>query len=115
MKLIIIVMGPVLILVSSLSVKADPVFTLAQKLRCVVCQGQSVAESDAPLAQDIRAFIAQRLKNGATEEQILDHLVERYGAYILLKPPLQPNTLLLWAMPFLLLGIGVTLLYTRRR
>ena len=114
MKPFLIVLATTLLLVSPCT-KADPTHqALYQKLRCIVCQGQSLAESDAPLARDIRAFISQSLQNGHSEDQILQHLVEHYGVYILMKPPLQTNTLLLWAMPFLLLGSGVTLLYTRR-
>ena len=114
MKSYVLLMAAACFLVATAAKADTDAFTLYQKLRCLICQGQSVAESDAPFARDIRSFIDHSLKNGRSEKQILDHLVERYGSYILMKPPLQTNTLLLWATPFLFLSAGILLLYKRR-
>ena len=106
MKSYVLLMAAACFLVATTAKADTDAFTLYQKLRCLICQGQSIAESDAPFARDIRSFIDHSLKNGSSEKQILDRLVERYGSYILMKPPLQTNTLLLWAMPFLFLSAG---------
>jgi cytochrome c-type biogenesis protein CcmH len=89
---------------------------LFYEFRCVVCQGQSLAESDAPLAQDIRREIRRRVQAGQPDAQIRDFLVARFGDFILMRPPLMPRTLLLWAGPFLLLitGAGVVWRIFRR-
>ena len=76
------------------------------QLRCVVCQSQSIAESNAPLAKDLRLLVRERLTAGDTDEEIIAYVVERYGDYVLLKPPVQGNTLFLWAFPALALLIG---------
>ena len=88
MKSYVLLMAAACFLVATAAKADTDAFTLYQKLRCLICQGQSVAESDAPFARDIRSFIDHSLKNGRSEKQILDHLVERYGSYILMKPPL---------------------------
>jgi len=82
---------------------------LQKELRCVVCQGESIDESGAPIAADIRRLIRERIKAGETNDQIKDYLVGRYGDFVLMKPPLEPNTWLLWFGPaaILLLGGGV--------
>ncbi len=76
-------------------------------LRCVVCQSQSIAESNAPLAKDLRLLVRERLTEGDTDDQVIAYMVERYGDYVLLKPPVQSNTLFLWGFPFLALAAGV--------
>lgn len=86
-------------------------------LRCVVCQNQTIDDSDAELAHDLRVLLRQRLKAGDTDQQAIAFLVNRYGDYILLKPPFQTETLLLWLGPLLALlagGVGVGF-YLRRR
>ena len=75
-----------------------------KEIRCVVCQNQSIAESDAPLAQDIQRKIYDQLLLGKSESDIKDYLVTRYGDSILFSPPFNRRTLILWAFPFLLLG-----------
>ncbi|MFN3674946.1 MAG: cytochrome c-type biogenesis protein [Sphingomonas pseudosanguinis] len=79
---------------------------LMGELRCVVCQGQSIADSDADMAADMRALVRQRIARGEDPSQIRDWLIERYGDYVSYDPPLSGATALLWATPILLLGIG---------
>ena len=79
---------------------------LTAELRCTVCQNQNLADSDAPLAQDLRAEIHQMILAGRTDEQIKSFLVERYGDFVLYRPPMQGNTLALWAIPMVLLFGG---------
>ena len=80
--------------------------TLTQELRCLVCQNQSLADSDAPLAQDLRKEIHQMLQSGSSNEQIKTFLVDRYGDFVLYRPPVQGNTFVLWLMPLGLLVFG---------
>lgn len=80
---------------------------LIEKLRCVVCQNQSVADSNAELAQDIRELVRQQILQGQTNEEITTFLVERYGDFILYEPPLKPKTYILWLGPILLLLIAL--------
>lgn len=89
---------------------------LITESRCLVCQNQSLADSDAPLAVDLRNDIYRLVKQGQDEKMIQDFLVERYGHYILLRPPLNKSTWILWASPFLLLvlGFGVLFYYLRK-
>lgn len=79
---------------------------LDAQLRCVVCQSQSIAESNAPLAKDLRLMLRERLKAGDTDREAVDFLVARYGEYVLLKPRFRPGTLLLWTLPIIALGAG---------
>jgi cytochrome c-type biogenesis protein CcmH len=79
---------------------------LSQELRCLVCQNQSIDDSDALLARDLRLLLRERLKSGDSDQQVLDFLVARYGEFVLLRPPLGWHTLLLWLAPGLLLGAG---------
>ncbi|WP_394662308.1 cytochrome c-type biogenesis protein CcmH [uncultured Sphingomonas sp.] len=91
---------------------------LMGELRCVVCQGQSIADSDADMAADMRALVRQRIAKGERPEAIRQWLVERYGDYVSYDPPLSGATALLWATPILLLGIGAwiaRLSFRRRR
>jgi cytochrome c-type biogenesis protein CcmH len=80
---------------------------LSSELRCLVCQNQSIDESDAPLAKDLRMLIRERLKAGASDAQVRDFMVERYGDFVLLRPRFAPETLLLWVTPFALLLVGL--------
>ena len=79
-------------------------------LRCLVCQNQSIDDSKAELARDLRLLVRERLKAGRSDEQVRDFLVERYGNFILLKPPFDLETILLWGMPALVLAVGATAL-----
>ena len=91
---------------------------LTQKLRCLVCQNQSLAESDADLAVDLRRQIENKVNGGESDEQIIRYLVDRYGDFILYDPPLKPSTIVLWFGPLLLaivsLGILLRLAFLRR-
>ncbi len=99
----------------------DPVLeararNLSQELRCMVCQNQSIDDSEAPLARDLRLLVRERLTKGDSDKQVLDFLVARYGEFVLLKPPLQLQTLLLWAAaPAVLLCGAIALLFAARR
>jgi len=90
---------------------------ISSEIRCLVCQNQSIDESNATLAHDLRVLIRDRLTAGDTDEEVIDFLVARYGEFVLLRPRLQAGTLLLWGMPILLLVAGgiATYLGWRRR
>jgi cytochrome c-type biogenesis protein CcmH len=92
-------------------VLADPALeararVLSEGLRCMVCQNQSIDESDADLARDLRILVRQRLAAGDTDQQVMDYIVSRYGEFVLLKPRFSPRNALLWGTPVLLLLIG---------
>jgi cytochrome c-type biogenesis protein CcmH len=101
----------------------DPVIerrmmTLAQELRCLVCQNQTLADSQAELAADLRQEIRELMQKGQSDEQIKRYLVARYGDFVLYRPPVEPTTWLLWFGPAVLLVVGLTTLYAvliRRR
>jgi cytochrome c-type biogenesis protein CcmH len=90
---------------------------LSRELRCMVCQNQSIDDSEAPLARDLRLLVRERIAAGDSNAQVLDFLVARYGEFVLLKPRLESHTLLLWLLPPLALaGGGLALwVYGRRR
>src|SRR5688572_9592982 len=88
---------------------------LSHQLRCVVCQNQSIADSQAELAVDLRREVREQLARGRSEQQVIDYMVERYGAFVLYRPPFDGTTLLLWAGPALLLGGGLLALVLRLR
>lgn len=90
---------------------------LSAELRCLVCQNQSIDDSNAPLARDLRLIVREKLVAGESEDAILAFLVARYGEFVLLKPRFSPATALLWLGPFLVLlagGIGIVLLARRQ-
>jgi cytochrome c-type biogenesis protein CcmH len=89
---------------------------LSRELRCMVCQNQSIDESDAPLARDLRLLVRERLKAGDSDEKVQDFLVSRYGEFVLLKPRLAWHNAILWAAPFLvLLAGGIAIVVNARR
>jgi cytochrome c-type biogenesis protein CcmH len=90
---------------------------LSRELRCMVCQNQSIDDSEAPLARDLRLLVRERIAAGGSDTQVIDFLVARYGEFVLLKPRLKPHTLLLWLLPPLALaGGGLALwMHSRRR
>lgn len=100
---------------------ADPalelrVMAIAAELRCLVCQNQTIADSDADLAKDLRNQIREKLQQGQSERDIIDYMIARYGDFILWRPPFKPITLLLWLGPVLLLAAGLlALLYLLAR
>ena len=90
---------------------------IGKELRCLVCQNQSIDDSDAELARDLRLLIRERLKAGDSDEAAIAFVVERYGDYVLLRPPLKPATYPLWLGPLAILAIAIfaATLYLRRR
>lgn len=89
---------------------------LSTGLRCLVCQNQSIDDSDAPLAKDLRVLVRERLKAGDSDEEIIDYVVDRYGEFVLLKPRLSPHTWLLWfATPFVLLAALAAIVFGYHR
>jgi cytochrome c-type biogenesis protein CcmH len=91
------------------------VMQVSAELRCLVCQNQTLADSNADLAVDLRRQIREQLGSGKSERDVLDFMVQRYGDFVLYRPPLKASTVLLWAGPFLLLGLGMVLLIRRIR
>jgi cytochrome c-type biogenesis protein CcmH len=97
---------------------ADPaleqrMMTLAEELRCLVCQNQTLADSNAPLAEDLRNQIREQLRKGSSDREVVDYLVARYGDFVLYRPPLKATTFLLWFGPLLLFAIGFAVLFRR--
>ena len=90
---------------------------IAEEVRCLVCQNESLAGSRADLAQDLRREIRSLIKQGKTDKEVMDFLVSRYGDYVRYRPPVKPSTWLLWGGPFLLLagGLVALVLFVRRR
>lgn len=94
------------------------VMRIAEELRCLVCQNETIAASHAELAVDLRKQIRQKLQQGQSQQQILDFMVQRYGEFVLYRPPVKSSTWLLWGGPFLLLGaalVGLVMSIRRRR
>jgi cytochrome c-type biogenesis protein CcmH len=99
---------------------ADPVTEkrlqkLSEELRCLVCQNQNIADSNAELAQDLRREVRSMIKDGKSDKEIVDFMVARYGDFVLYRPPVQGNTLLLWGGPVALLVLGIIALITYQR
>jgi cytochrome c-type biogenesis protein CcmH len=104
------------------SAAADPalearVHQIAVELRCLVCQNQTIADSNAPLALDLRGQVREMVKRGDSQQQIIDYMTARYGDFVLYRPPVKSTTALLWFGPFVLLVVGVVVfvLVLRRR
>jgi cytochrome c-type biogenesis protein CcmH len=90
--------------------------TISEGLRCLVCQNQSIDDSDAPLARDLRLLVRDRLKAGDSDADVEKYVVQRYGEFVLLRPVVAPHTMLLWFGPALVLAAGILgLAFTRRR
>ena len=101
-------------------VLADPLLEqrareISTKLRCLVCQNQSIDDSDAQLAKDLRVLVRERLTAGDDDTAVVDFVVDRYGEYVLLKPRFGGHTLLLWSSPFVAFGFGLLALFFLRR
>lgn len=88
---------------------------LSAQLRCLVCQNQSIDDSDAPLAKDLRTLVREQLTAGKTDAEIMDYVVARYGEFVLLKPRLSGETMLLWGTPFAVLLIAGAVMLLRRK
>lgn len=80
---------------------------ISKGLRCLVCQNQSIDDSDAPLARDLRVLVRDRIEMGETDDQVMKYIVDRYGDFVLLSPPLKLSTVVLWSAPTIFLSIGV--------
>lgn len=125
--MLLIVMGlfslPVLITAKEAQPNEDPQIeqrmkNLTEQLRCLVCQNETLADSHADLAEDLRTQIREQMKAGKTDKEIIAYLTDRYGDFVLYKPPVKTTTYLLWFGPFVLLGGGTVVLYrylSRRR
>lgn len=88
---------------------------IMQQLRCLVCQNQSIVESDAELAADLRQIVREKIRAGATDQQIMDFMTSRYGDWVLLKPPFRGKSMLVWIGPLLILLAGGTLVMVTLR
>ena len=85
---------------------------ISKELRCLVCQNQSIDDSDAPLAKDLRVLVRERLQAGESDEEVINFVVDRYGDFVLLRPPVKASTLVLWLSPVAALIVGIFLLLT---
>jgi len=99
---------------------ADPALegrarALSRELRCMVCQNQSIDDSDAPLARDLRILVRDRLKSGDTDEQVLNFLTARYGEFVLLKPRFGWDTAILWLAPAAVVLVGIARIFVTNR
>ena len=113
--LLALLAGPVLAATSPDEMLADPALeararALGHELRCLVCQNQSIDDSDADLARDLRRVVRDRLQAGDSDTQVMEYVTQRYGDFVLLKPPVKPSTWLLWFGPVAVLLGGGTLL-----
>ena len=88
---------------------------ISKNIRCMVCQNQSIDESNAPLAEDLRILIRNKIKDGKKDEEIYKFLTDRYGDFILLKPPFKLNTLALWLLPFIFVLIGIFFVFSHNK
>jgi cytochrome c-type biogenesis protein CcmH len=120
--LLLLISAPPALAVNPDEVLKDPTLeararALSAQLRCMVCQNQSIDDSNADLAKDLRLLVRERLTAGDSDEQVIDYLVSRYGEFVLLKPRLSEHTILLWGMPVALaaIGAGVVFVQLRRR
>jgi len=110
-----IALSPMLLLADAVPTEKDPVaaaraVALSEKLRCLVCQNQTIADSNAELAADLRRQIKEQIAAGKSDKEIVDYMVARYGDFVLYQPPVKSTTLLLWAGPALLVLIGFIVL-----
>ena len=120
--LLLILLVPAALAVEPSERLSDPALeararALSEQLRCLVCQNETIDESSAPLAHDLRVLLRQRIAAGDTDAQAVKFLTDRYGDFVLLKPPVEPATYVLWFGPIavLLLAAGGALIYLRRR
>ena len=88
---------------------------ISKNIRCMVCQNQSIDESNAPLAKDLRILIREKIKDGKNNDEIYKFLTDRYGDFILLKPSFKLNTLALWLLPFIFVLIGIFIVFSHNK
>jgi cytochrome c-type biogenesis protein CcmH len=115
-----VLLGCLLLACSAVHAAEDPILEkrvreVAHELRCLVCQNQTLADSNAELAVDLRNTIREQLARGASERDVRDFMVARYGDFVLYRPPLKASTVALWAGPFVLLALGALFLARRLR
>ena len=120
-KLIIIILFSFFFIQNSFSVEPSEMLEnkeqelrardISKNVRCMICQNQSIDESNASLAKDLRILIRNKIKDGKNDKEIYDFLTDRYGDFILLKPPFNLNTLMLWLSPFLFILVGIYIVY----
>jgi len=91
------------------------VASITRQLRCLVCQNQTIADSQAELAMQLKSQVREQIEHGAKDQDVIDFMVQRYGDFILYRPPFKPGTLLLWLGPFLLLALSLLVLYLNLR
>ena len=116
----LLLITPVLVAKEAAPMAADPemekrVNEISSELRCLVCQNQTIADSHAELAIDLKNQVREMVKTGQTQDQIVDYMVQRYGDFVRYRPPVKNTTILLWTGPFLLLAIGLTVLVVNLR
>ena len=116
LPLLLLLAGPVVAATSPVEMLPDPALeararTIGKELRCLVCQNQSIDDSDADLARDLRHVVRDRLVAGDSDAQVIGYVTERYGDFVLLKPPVKAATLLLWFGPAIVLLGGTALLF----
>ena len=106
----------ILFLFQGYAVAEDPrAIELFKEVRCLVCQGQTIHESNAELAEDLKKLIREKISQGETDRQIKEYLVERYGDWILMTPPFNSLTYILWSLPFFIMIIGAIAIYRQKR
>jgi len=88
---------------------------ISKNIRCLVCQNQSIDDSSAPLAKDLRELIRIKVQKNDSDEEIYNFLTERYGDFILLKPPLKISTFFLWILPFVFFGVGIIVIFLHNK
>ena len=105
-----------LFLLQNNAIAEDPrAIELFKEVRCLVCQGQTIHESNAELAEDIKNLIREKISQGETDRQIKEYLVEKYGDWILMTPPFNSLTYILWSFPFLIMIIGAFAIFRQKR
>ncbi|MCF6209932.1 MAG: cytochrome c-type biogenesis protein CcmH [Gammaproteobacteria bacterium] len=117
---VLLLQVPLLAAKEAVPMAKDPVLEkivneIADELRCLVCQNQTIADSDADLAVDLKSQVRDMVREGKTQDEIIDYMVQRYGDFIRYRPPMKASTYLLWVGPFLLLFVGLTVLILNLR
>ncbi len=118
--LLVVLMPPLVVAKEAVPMSMDPamekrVNQISSELRCLVCQNQTIADSHAELAIDLKNQVRDMVKKGQTQDQIVDYMVKRYGDFVRYRPAFKPTTMLLWVGPFLLLLIGLVVLVVNLR
>ncbi|VAW92714.1 Cytochrome c heme lyase subunit CcmL [hydrothermal vent metagenome] len=117
---VLLLQAPLLAAKEAVPMAEDPVLEkivneIADELRCLVCQNQTIADSDADLAIDLKNQVRDMVREGKTQDEIIDYMVQRYGDFVRYRPPMKASTYLLWVGPFLLLFVGITVLILNLR